>query len=82
MEDVGIYFGHLVYSRAIWSILWTFGLCILWPFGLCILWPFGLFNGHLVYLMAIWSILRPFGIFYGHLVYFSPLHQEKSGNPG
>jgi hypothetical protein len=34
MEDVGIFYGHLVYFMDIWSILWTFGL----------------FYGHLVYI--------------------------------
>jgi hypothetical protein len=26
MEDVGIFYGHLVYFMAIWSILWLFGI--------------------------------------------------------
>jgi hypothetical protein len=26
MEDVGIFYGHLVYFAAIWSIFWPFGL--------------------------------------------------------
>jgi hypothetical protein len=46
MEDIGIFYGHLVYFTAIWSILL----------------PFGLFYCHLVYFTAIWSILLPFGI--------------------
>jgi hypothetical protein len=25
--------------------------------------------------------MEDIGIFYSHLVHFSPLHQEKSGNP-
>jgi hypothetical protein len=50
MEDIGIFYGHLVCFVDIWSILWAFGL----------------FYGHLVYLhlvyfIDIWSILQPFG---------------------
>jgi hypothetical protein len=56
MENVGLFYVHLVYFMSIWSIL-------------C---PFGLFYGHLVYFTAIGNILWPFGIFCGHLVYFSP----------
>jgi hypothetical protein len=26
MEDVGIFFGHLVYFESVWSILWSFGI--------------------------------------------------------
>jgi hypothetical protein len=26
MEDVGIFYGHLVYFMAIWYILWPFGI--------------------------------------------------------
>jgi Na+/H+-dicarboxylate symporter len=26
MEDVGIFYGHLVYFVAIWCILWLFGM--------------------------------------------------------
>jgi hypothetical protein len=26
MEDVGIFYGHLVYFKAIWSTLWPFGI--------------------------------------------------------
>jgi hypothetical protein len=26
MEEVGIFYGHLVYSTAIWYILWPFGI--------------------------------------------------------
>jgi hypothetical protein len=26
MEDVGIFYGHLVYITAIWNILWLFGI--------------------------------------------------------
>jgi hypothetical protein len=44
MEDVGIYYGHLVDVVAIWYILW----------------PFGIFCGHLVYFVAIWYNLWPF----------------------
>jgi hypothetical protein len=46
--------GYLVYFKAIWYILRSFGI----------------FYGHLVYFMVIWYILWSFGIFYGHLVYF------------
>jgi hypothetical protein len=28
MEDVGIFYGHLVYFTAIWNILWTFGVIV------------------------------------------------------
>jgi hypothetical protein len=67
MEDVAILYGNLVYFKAIWYILW----------------PFGIFCDHLVYFVTIWYILWPFGIFYGYLVYFSGfgmLYQGKSGN--
>jgi hypothetical protein len=37
MEDVGLFYGHLLHFIAIW----------------CILWAFGEFYGHLVYFMAI-----------------------------
>jgi hypothetical protein len=57
MEDIGIFYGHLVYFTAIWSILL----------------PFGLFYCHLVYFTAIWSILLPFVLFYCHLVYFTAI---------
>jgi hypothetical protein len=40
MEVVGIFYGHLVYFQAIWSIFK----------------PFGLVCGHLVYFVAIWYI--------------------------
>jgi hypothetical protein len=42
-EDVGIFFGHLVYFIDIWYLLWTFGI----------------FYGHLVYFMDIWYIITP-----------------------
>jgi hypothetical protein len=53
IEDAGIFYGHLVYFTAIWSILR----------------PFGLFYGHLVYFVAIryslhmvnWFIFPRFG---------------------
>jgi hypothetical protein len=32
MEDVGILYGHLVYFKAIWCILWAFG--IFYVFGI------------------------------------------------
>jgi hypothetical protein len=41
----------------------------------------GIFYDHLIYFTIIWYALLPFDIFYGYLVYFSPLQQEKSGNP-
>jgi hypothetical protein len=41
MEDIGIFYGHLVYFEAIWYILRQFGI-------IC---------GHLVYFAAIWYIL-------------------------
>jgi hypothetical protein len=50
MENVGIFYGQLVYFTAIWIILG----------------PFGLFYCHLVYFTAIWYILLPFGIFCGY----------------
>jgi hypothetical protein len=48
MEDVSIFWSHLVNITAIWYILWTFGI----------------FYGHLVYFMPIWYILWPFGMLY------------------
>jgi hypothetical protein len=51
---LGLFYDHLVYFTAIWSILL----------------PFCLFYCHFVYFTAILSILRPFGLFYGHLVFF------------
>jgi hypothetical protein len=48
MEDVGIFYGHLVYITVILYILWPFGICILWPFRICC--------GNLVYFMVIWYI--------------------------
>jgi hypothetical protein len=48
MEDVGVYYGHLVYFVAIWDISWLFGT----------------FCGHLVYFVAIWDISWLFGIFF------------------
>jgi hypothetical protein len=55
MEDVGIFYGHLVYLHMfIWYILQ----------------PFGIFYVYLVYFTPIWYILCLFGIINGHLVYF------------
>jgi hypothetical protein len=39
MEDVGIFYGHLVNFPAVWHILWPFGICSLvlvhsTPFGM------------------------------------------------
>jgi hypothetical protein len=39
-ENIGIFYGHLVYFTLIWYIL-------------C---PFGIFYGHLVYFVVIWTI--------------------------
>jgi hypothetical protein len=47
MEGIGVLYGHLVYFKAIWYILWLFGI----------------FCGHLVYFVVIWYILWLFGIF-------------------
>jgi hypothetical protein len=38
MEDVGTFYGHLVYFTSIWYILWTFGI----------------FYGHLEYFSPSW----------------------------
>jgi hypothetical protein len=38
MEDVGIFYGHLVYITVILYILWPFGICILWPFRIWAIW--------------------------------------------
>jgi hypothetical protein len=40
MENVGIFYGNLVYFTAIWSILW----------------PFGEFHGRLVYFSRFWYV--------------------------
>jgi hypothetical protein len=34
MEDVGIFYGHLVHFMVFCYILWTFGICSLWKFGI------------------------------------------------
>jgi hypothetical protein len=35
MEDVGIFYGHLVYYTSIWHILWPFGMFgIFFRFGM------------------------------------------------
>jgi hypothetical protein len=49
MVDVGIFYGHLVYFKAIWYILWPL-VCI--------------FCGHLVYFIVIWYIFPRFGTLY------------------
>jgi hypothetical protein len=88
----GLFYGHLVYFTAIWSILRPFdifyGHLVYFTAIWSILRPFGLFYGHLVYFTAIWSILRPFDIFYGHLAYYVAKFphilvycNKKSGNP-
>jgi hypothetical protein len=41
MENIGIFYGHLVYFTAIWYILWIFGI----------------FCSHLIYSEGIWYIL-------------------------
>jgi hypothetical protein len=54
MEDVGLFYGQLVYFRAIWSILWSFDIfTAIWS----ILWPFVMFVGH-------FSKFSHFGMFY------------------
>jgi hypothetical protein len=45
-EDVGIFYGRLVYFAAIWFILW----------------PFGIFCGHSVYFIVIWYTFPYFGM--------------------
>jgi hypothetical protein len=52
MEDVGIFYGHLVYFTAIWYILR----------------PFGVFYGYLGYFAAIWQISWEFGLIFPILV--------------
>jgi hypothetical protein len=42
MEDVGVFYGHLVYFMAIWYIFW----------------PFSIINGHLVYFLLFWYVLQ------------------------
>jgi hypothetical protein len=44
MEDVGIFYCHLVHCTAIWYILW----------------PFGIIYGRLVYFVAIWVYFMGF----------------------
>jgi hypothetical protein len=46
MEDVGIFYGHLVFYTAIWFSLQ----------------PFGVLHRHLVYFGEIWYILSRFGM--------------------
>jgi hypothetical protein len=48
MEDVGRFYGHLVYFYV----------------HLMLLLPFGTFYGHLVHFMVIWYILWSFGVFF------------------
>jgi hypothetical protein len=48
MENLGIFYDHLVYFTAIGNILW----------------PLGIYYGHLVYFMVIWYIFPRFGILY------------------
>jgi hypothetical protein len=47
LRPFDIFYDHLVYSVAIWYILWQFDI----------------FYEHLVYSVAIWYILWQFGIF-------------------
>jgi hypothetical protein len=86
MENVGIFIAILECLRAIWCILWPFGIFMaIWYFygHLVFLWPFGIFMaiwyfyGHLEYFTVILYILWPFGIFCGHLVL---LHWRKLGS--
>jgi hypothetical protein len=56
MENLCIFYDHLVYFTAIVTILQ----------------PFGIFCGNLVYFSPFWYIFHPFGIFFTLLVYFSP----------
>jgi hypothetical protein len=46
MENLGIFYDHLVYFTAIGNILWSFGI----------------FCGNLVYFVVIWYIFLRFGI--------------------
>jgi hypothetical protein len=46
MEDVGIFYGHLIYFTAIWYILWLLGI----------------FYNYLVYFMFIWYNFFRFGM--------------------
>jgi hypothetical protein len=46
MENLGIFYDHLVYFMTIWSILR----------------PLEIFHCHLVYFMVIWYIFPQFGI--------------------
>jgi hypothetical protein len=48
MEEVCIFYGHLVYLNVIWYSLWSFGT----------------FYGHLVCFIVIWYILPRFGMFF------------------
>jgi hypothetical protein len=45
-ENVGIFYGHLVYLIAIWYILW----------------PFGTFCGHLIHFVVIWYMFSRLGM--------------------
>jgi hypothetical protein len=79
MQDVGIFYNHLVYFKAIWYSLWPFGIfydhLVYFKAIWYILWPFCIFCDHLVYVKAIWYNLRPFGIFSPR---FDTLYQVKS----
>jgi hypothetical protein len=62
---------RLVYVKAIWSILWAFGIGKLW---------LHIWNN----LLVIWYICWLFGTFVVYLVYsprFGKYYREKSGNP-
>jgi hypothetical protein len=48
MEDVGLFYSHLVFFTVIWSILQSFGL----------------FYNYLVYFTVIWYIFTRFGMLY------------------
>jgi hypothetical protein len=56
VEDVSLFYGHLVYFTAIWYILWQFGTLY----------------GYSVHYMVIWYIIWLFGTLYGYLVHYLP----------
>jgi hypothetical protein len=64
MENLGIFYGHLVYFMAIWSILLLLEI----------------FYAHLVHFVVIWYIFPRFGILYqeksGNPAYNHKLYQR------
>jgi hypothetical protein len=82
VEDVSLFYGHLVYFTAIWYILWQFGTLygysvhymVIWY----IIWLFGTLYGYLVHYMVIWYIIWLFGTLSPR---FGMLYHGKSGNP-